>query len=255
MNISDRILDRLGKKTANIGYRTDISVTDMRTHTNTTASMLLTFNPAIGDVTGDQLSDYFINRFSGKIAPVIATAKHYPKYNAISVVAELVTKKRPFEDKEKMMAVGSACFIDTNLNETYEVKSTTEGTKYLAKLMADDIHSIVTERNKRMAVVASKNISFDDVDAVTGVAIIDVGDKVKIYDGSKLTEGEITRVADRRVSVKTKSGESVTTDKGAIVEIICKAPTAIKEDQKMQLEYYTKMYGDEKFAKQLLGLK
>lgn len=255
MSISDRILDKLGQRTADIGYRTDISIADTRAHSDSSASMLLTYNKNIGEVTSEHIAKYFVNRFEGKLVPVIATAKVYPKLGAVSVMAELISKKRPFEDSEKMMAVGSAMFIDTVLDETYEVKSTPNGTKFLAKVCADNIHSIVAERNKRMAITASRYISFDDIDAVTGMAVLDDGDKIKFYYMGKVQKGEIVAVSGDKVTIKSDTGETIKTEKSAVIDIISKSQKALSEDKAAELEFYTKMYGDSDFAKQLLGLK
>lgn len=255
MSISDRILDKLSQRTADIGYRTDIAIADTRVNSNSSASMLLTYSKNIGEVTSEQLAKYFVNRFEGKLSPVIATAKSFPKLGAVTVIAELITKKRPFEDSKKMMAVGAAMFIDTVLDETYEVQSTPNGTKFLAKVCSDNIHNIVAERNKRMAITASKNVTFEDIESVTAVAILDDGDKIRFYYMGKIQTGEILAVSDSKITIKSETGETIKTEKSAVIDLISKSQKALNEDKTAELEFYTKMYGDENFAKQLLGMK
>jgi hypothetical protein len=254
MSVSDRILDKLIKKNAGIGFRTDIAVADLRPLNNSTAAVLLSYNRNVAEISSEQIGQYFINNFSGRIAPVMATAKNFPKQSAISIIAELVDKKRPYEDKEKMMAVGSAMFIDTVLNETYEVKSTPTGTKFLAKVCADNIHNIVAERNKRMAITASNNVSFESINTVTGFAILDDGDKIKFYHMGEIKKGEIIAVGDK-ITIKSDTGETIKTEKSAVIDVISKSQKALNEGKTAELEFYTKMYGDENFAKQLLGIK
>lgn len=250
MSISDKLFEKYNRKAAEIGYRTDLYISDIRKHSISTASMLLTYNPNIGELSGEDIGNYFRRHYNCKVSPILATAKSH-KPGVLSVIAEVVTKKRPYHDSQKMMAVGSAAFIDTSLDETYTVKKTNNGTKYLAKVSQDDIASIIAERNKRMAVSASSNITFDEVTA--GVAIVDKGDKVKVFYDDKILIGTITDVIGSKVNIKTDGMGKITTEKTAILEMLKKSPAAVKKYKDSEIEFYTKMYGDEKFAKELVG--
>lgn len=152
-----------------------------------------------------------------------------------------------------MMAIGSASFIDTTLNETYDVKATASGQRYLARVSQDDIAAIIQERNKRMAVTASRQVSWDEVDG--GVAILDRGDKVKLFYNDTIVHGEITSVAGDKVVVKSATGETITTGRSAVLEVIQKSREAVEKSKSSELAYYTQMYGSEQFARQLLGLE
>ncbi len=248
---TQRILNRFAEVSAKIDYRTDIAIDDIKVHSPHAASLLLSYNPAIGEINGEQLAAYFHKTFENKVAPVLATARQHKGVPAISIVAEIVATKRPIEDSKKMLSIASAQFIDTKMDETYEVKEI-RGKKFLSKVMSDNISDIVAERTKRMAVTASAPIRFEQVEA--GVALIDKGDKIRYFYLGTVKLGEVTSVG-KKISVKSSDGETNTIAKEAVLEMIAKSPEAIKKSKASDLAFYTKMYGDEDFAKQLVGLK
>lgn len=255
MSMQQSIASRLADKVSqNVGHRVDLAVSDYYQINPTTARFMLEYEGK--HPSSEEITDFFVRKFSGKVTPDMSTAKVVTKEQVIVVVANMVNYHRNVDDSKKMKTVIAGYqYFDEALQETWEVKDV-NGTKVLARKLKDDISSIVEARRKVMMDKNSKR-TFASLKATAAllqsIILVGEGDIVRAYhNGKALDNCEVLKVTADMAELKTKDGQ-VKVDKSAILEVLAKSEESLlKEDEKL-VEYFTKAYGDREYAKKLVS--
>jgi len=251
MDHSEKLQARLAEKLNNrLGYRGDLHIADYQTISANIAKVLLAFSTNLGNPTGDDLRSFFLKNFDGKLAPRMETAKVHSSEGAISVVAEKHVLKRQIEDKDQMVQiVANTRYLDSQMNETWEVKSGSDGQKFLVRVAADNVGDMLAERRKRMQVQA-RNMSIASIMSA-GHNLIEVGAIVKVMIDNQVVSGaEVTQVLAEEYKIKTATG-AFSIPKEAILEVQqVSAKSDAKTDKNVE-EYFATVFGKD-YAERLV---
>jgi hypothetical protein len=251
MNI-DRVYNKVVASFAT-GIRGDISIADFQKLSETTAHVLLEFQPVMGKPRPDDIERYFAKTFEGKITPIHCSIKK----NAISVVAELNTPKRPIEDSTdptKMVPViAGLMYIDTEFQEPWEVKEA-EGKKVLAKTSKDNIEQIIATRRNRLFVTKTPNISLASLAMVKDH--LQPGDTVKAFHKGEIVSFEIKALLDHGFKgVVSGSDKEVVIAKEAALDVMQQALDKAPNEAAKIAKYFEEAYGDKRYAKEMVKAK
>lgn len=249
MNI-DRMINKVTASFAT-GIRGDLSIADFQKIDGNSAHILLEYQPTMGRPKGDDIERYFAKTFEGKIMPVMASCSIKP--NCVSIVAQINTPVRAIEetqDRTKMVPViAGLMYIDTELQDHWEVKDTEDGKKVLAKTTKENIEQIIAARRNRMFVTKSSNVSLASVAAAKEV--IGAGDVVKVWNKGQCFPLEITAAIKGGFKGKTEEGKDIVVAKEQVLDLMKLAlEKAPNEASKLQ-KYFEEAYGDKKYAKEL----
>lgn len=255
MSIQSALAKRLDSKIQEqVGHRVDLSVSDFYKMSPTSARFMLEFNnnkrPA-----SEEITDFFIRQYNGKIVPDLATAKLVPSESVIVVVASMVNYNRPIADSAKMkQVIAGYSYFDEKLQESWDVKEI-GGQKVLSRKIKEDIGSIVEARRKVMMNKATKK-TFASLKATASnireVTLVDIGDLVVAYHNGRQYENcEVTKIGASDVELKY-GDKALRVDRSALLEVTAKSETVAAQDDEKLIEYFTKAYGDKEYAKKLV---
>jgi hypothetical protein len=149
--------------------------------------------------------------------------------------------------------IEGAVYLDVPLQETWEI-SEREGRKVLVRKVKDDVMALVAARKKSM-MDSYSNTTFASLvqgDSITRfLNVIDKGDFVRVLVEDKVVDAEILAANDAEVKVKY-SGGMVSVPRQNVLEVTGKSPALLEKQEKEMTDYFTKAYGDEKFAQNLV---
>lgn len=255
MSIQKALAKRLDSKIQEqVGHRVDLSVSDFYKMSPTSARFMLEFNSDKKPVS-EEITDFFIRQYNGKVVPDLATAKLIPSESVIVVVASMVNYNRPITDSSKMkQVIAGYSYFDEKLQESWDVKEV-NGQKVLSRKMKEDIGSIVEARRKVMMNKTTKK-TFASLKATASnireVALVDVGDLVIAYcNGRQFENCEVTKVGASNIELKY-GDKALKVDKSAVLEVTAKSETVAAQDDQKLIDYFTKAYGSEEYAKKLV---
>lgn len=250
----DRIFASLEKKlSSSVGHRVDLQFADARRINRSTAHFMLAYSddqvPA-----SDDIADFFVRKYNAKITPFMSTAKVYKSQKVITVVAQVLSITRNIDDVKKLCPViEGAVYLDVPLQETWEVTER-EGRKVLVRKVKDDVMALVAARKKSM-MDSYSNRTFASLvqgDNITRfLNVIDKGDFVRVLVDDKVVDGEVVSINAEEVKVKYSSG-SATVPRHNVLEVTGKSPALLEKQEEKMTDYFTKAYGDEKYAQKLV---
>jgi len=250
---TDRLLTNLEKRiSASVGHRADLQFADARKINKSTAYFLLAFTGTVP--TSEDLGQFFIRKFNAKITPFLSTAKVYNGEKLVTVVGQILNVTRDYEDIGRSTmrpVITGAVYLDVPLQEVWEVKERA-GQKVLVRKVKDDIMSMVSARKEAMmdSRPTSTFAKLAEGTLMRYLSMIDKGDRVKVLIDDKVTEADVVSCSDVETKVKTSSGV-VTVPRSSVLEVVKKNPEKEAKQTEMLTDYYTKAYGDPKFAKDL----
>lgn len=252
----ERIFANLEKKlSSSIGHRVDLQFVDARRVNRSTAHFMLAYTDS-KIPSSDELADYFVRKYNAKITPFLSTAKVYKSQQVVTVVAQTLNLTRDVDDIKRpgMVAIiEGATYLDVPLQETWEIESR-EGKKVLVRKCKDDIMALVEARKKTMMDSYSKS-SFASLavgDSITRfLNILDKGDMVRVLVEDKVVNAEVISVGEADVKVKYKGG-TANVPKSNVLEITGKSKIVEEKKEKELINYFSKAYGDEDFAEDLV---
>ncbi len=245
-----RMLARLrGKMSSKVGHRADIYLGDYRTINQTTAQTLIGYDDRFGIPTGNDISEFMVKAFKGQIVPQMATAKVHADIEAVSVVAEIYRPTRRLEENATMVAVANTLYVDSDMGETWEVLGD-DDTKYLARVMKDDIGAILQERRNRMTSKFSGKVCLANA-LSAGINQVESGALVRFYWNGSVMQGEVTQVQENGVKINAEDGGTFTVAREAVVEIL-RFSDKMESNLKEKLsDYFTEAYGFEDYGQQI----
>jgi hypothetical protein len=245
-----RMLARLrGKMKSKVGHRADVFLGDYRCINQTTAQTLIGYDDRFGIPTGNDISEFMVKAFQGQVVPQMATAKVHADIEAVSVVAEIYRPTRRLEENNTMVAVASTLYVDSDMGETWEVMGDEE-TKYLARVMKDDIGAILQERRNRMTSQFSGKVCLANA-LSAGINQVEAGALVRFYWNGSVMQGEVTQVQEAGVKINSEDGGTFTVAREAVVEIL-RFSDKMESNLKETLgDYFEKAYGFEDYGQQI----
>ena len=187
--------------------------------------------------------------------PDLTTAKVIPSESVLVVVASMVNYNRPISDSSKMkQVIAGYSYFDEKLQESWDVKEV-NGQKVLSRKIRDDIGSIVEARRKVMMNKSTKK-TFASLKATASnireVAMIDTGDLVTAYHNGRQYENcEVTKINSSDLELKY-GDKSLKVDRSSVLEVVAKAEEVVAKDDQKLVDYFTKAYGNEEYAKKLV---
>ena len=250
----DRAFASLEKKlSASVGHRADLQYADARRINRSTAHFMLAYSDDTVPNSND-IAEFFVRKYNAKITPFMSTAKVYKGQKVITVVGQVLSITRDIQDIKKMCEViEGAVYLDVPLQETWEI-SEREGRKVLVRKVKDDVMALVAARKKSM-MDSYSNTSFASLvqgDNITRfLNVIDKGDFVRVLVEDKVVDAEVMAATDAEVKVKY-SGGMVSVPRQNVLEVTGKSPALLEKQEKEMTEYFSKAYGDEKFAEELV---
>jgi len=251
----DRAFANLEKKlSASVGHRVDLQYADARKINRSTAHFMLAYTDDQVP-TSDEIADFFVRKYNAKITPFLSTAKVYKGQKVVTVVAQVLSLTRDIGDVPKLIPViEGAVYLDVPLQETWEITER-EGKKVLVRKVKDDVMALVAARKKSMMDSYSKSTfaSLVQGDNITRfLNVIDKGDFVRVLVEDKVVDAEVVTANDAEVKVKY-SGGVVSVPRMNVLEVTGKSPALVEKREKEALDYYSKAYGDEKYAEELVN--
>lgn len=255
MSIEKSIASKLNNRIQErVGHRVDMTIADFYKMSPTSARFMIEYSN--NKPSSEDLTNYFIRNYDGKIFPDLTTAKYVPAEKVIIVVASMVNYNKPIEEASKMKKViAGYTYFDEILQETWEAKEV-DGTKVLSRRIKEDIASIVESRRKVMMDKTISRKTFASIKStasiVKEVSMVDVGDIVTAYSNGRQYNGcEVLKVLPNQIEAKYKD-KSMKFDRLSVLEVVAKAEEMIVKDEEKLVEYFTKAYGDEEYAKKLV---
>lgn len=243
MKIADGIRRKYAEAMEPIG-KGDLYIADHKKVDERSAKLLVAFK---GDATRDDIEQYVLRVFAGKLVPVSTTLRFHPAEKAASLVVRSMSASRPLADSKKMARLTPGLYVDTQQNK-WKVEER-DGNKYLLREADEDIENLLNERKKRMLIQGSSTPRFATL--TEGHIHVDVGDVVKYYHEGTERVGTVVSLDKGRMKIKRPAGYHE-------VEII--AATSIMEKsaeldttaKKKLYDYYVEAFGDADYAKQLV---
>ncbi len=243
----NRMLDRLSEKMeTEIGHRGDMFVADYRPINKRAGVLLVGYSSGLPHVTTDDIKKYVITEFEGKLIPDLATAKLHKESAAVSLVVKQHQRTKKLEAKNDMVAVASTMFLDTEMNDTWEIKDK-DGAKFLARLEKEDLDNIIQARRDRMQ-IKSSNICLASVSGGTPITLRE-GDVISYYRDDRKDEGVVLGVYANGIKVKT-GGRVHAINIDEVLEVKEVSPSEKKKLDTNIREYFSTIYGDD-YAKLL----
>jgi len=230
-----------------VGHRADLWINDYKVLDADHAVIIVGFlkdsgHPEMADVQA------FIEKTSeGRLTCNLMTANIHEE-GAVSVVSFLRRPTRPAKDAKAMAKVVANTFLDTRLNETWEM-DTSRGV--LSRVLDEDINTILDERQRRLGHSTKAHLTFASLVETKSPGHLQIGDTAKFVSHGRVYDAEVVQVKADSVKVKLSNGEIIPLDRDALFNIRAGKDSEQKQRQ-IQHDYYTKLYGKE-FADQLLS--
>lgn len=255
MTIQTSLAKKLSNKIQEqVGHRVDLSVADFYKMTPTSARFMLEFD-SNKKPASEEITDFFVRQYNGKIMPDLTTAKVIPSESVIVVVASMINYNRPIADSSKMkQVIAGYSYFDEKLQESWDVKEI-NGQKVLSRKIRDDIGSIVEARRKVMMNKSTKK-TFASLKATASnireVTLVDAGDLVTAYHNGRQYENcEVTKVNASDVELRY-GDKSFRVDRSALLDVTAKSESVAVQDEQKLIDYFSKAYGNEEYARKLV---
>lgn len=245
-----RMLARMrDKMTSKVGNRADLYLADYRSINQITAQTLLGYDSRFGSPTGNDISEFMVRNFDGRIIPQMPTARVHKDIEAVSVIAEIYRPTRRLTDSQSMTVIASTLYVDSDMGETWEVMG--NGTdKFLARVMKDDIGSIMAERRNRMTSKFTGKVCLANA-LSAGVNQVEDGALVRFYWNGRVLQGEVSQVQEHGVRINAEDGGSFTVPREAVTEVLRWSDKTEADLKESLSQYFSDAFGFEDYGQQL----
>ncbi len=249
--IAARFGDQVNRRVASTrSGRWDLKLADYKVISPREARIMVSYAQEMGVPKRSQVDAWTTSALSGHMRMTLETLRHYPDVHVVTAVVCRNQRMRPFEDSKGMIATAKTKFMDDE-RVIWEVQSSKSGERYLSRATKDDLDEILRERQARERTASVHHrLRLDDL-VTAGINSLEPGDKVRFSYEGILQQGEVSKVGKDNVTIKA-NGSSVTVDRLAVVDVYEKSPKAQAEQEKYLVDFFTRAYGDEDFAKKLV---
>lgn len=250
-NIGLKIGTALASKQKNeLGYRGDMYFADALPLNRAEAKVMIGYDRNLGRPSLSQIGSYVTAKFQGEVDPKLASVRYHETglQHAVTVAACLVSKRLPLEHKESMSALSSTMFLDTELQESWQIKAD-GGSEYLECLRDEDISGILKAARGKHVISASCNFA----NIATGSVEYNTGDTVEFIGDGILRVGVVKSKGDRKATISSDD-QSFMVDEQAVIKVVELSPKSAEAQRRTEYEFYKKVYGD-KYARDLVKNK
>ena len=244
-NMLDKLASKMHKT---IGRRADMYIEDSESIDMNSCRVMVAYAKHIGPVDSEQLSEFVIREFNGKLVPNLATAQSFTDLGRVMVILTRAHVTRPMEDAQHMHSVAAgAVYIDKTLADTWEVATAEDGQPFLSRVATDDIANIVAVRRQRMSTAGQQPMSISAaMQAYGGTFDVGPGDTVKVmYKDAPHSGCTVASVGDDNVTVKIPRIGTATVSKHAVFSVEQIDGKRLGQMKKELDDYYTQVYGPE----------
>lgn len=257
-SMSNKIIDRLSKKIAKQNpIRSDFVLADFRVldEDKKTAEILVQFDSDLHGVPTKELVAQTITELykshdqRPRLTVDLNSMRYYPNFQAIACLVSVPTLRRPFEDTKRYKMtpiVGGTMFLGENMEDTWKVGKSAEGTVFIERLEEDDIDTILRERSKVRAFrtgASVNSLTLNRVAASHAEVPYSIGDHVKVSYNSKIRTGEIVGLTVCGAQIRFKNGEQGTVSSEALHGLVQAADKSSAMNLQSLKDYYRKAYG------------
>lgn len=252
-DIASRFSQRIQQRVAGTrSGRFDLKLSDWEITGNHEARIMVAYSKEMGFPKRTQLDEWVTSSFNGNLRLVLETLRNYPDYNVVTAFVRKQLRKRPIKHVNAMLAVGKNSYMDDE-KTVWEVLTSRDGERYLARAESDDLGEILALRQAEER-TASVHHRLRLAHLVTaGVHSLEPGDRVRFHYEGIIQQGEVGKVGKENVTVKA-NGKSVTVDSLNILDVYEKAPKAKAEQRKFLVDFFTRAYGDKAFAEKFVNV-
>lgn len=255
---------RMNKRVANTrSGRFDLRLSDYDVLDERDATILVTYEKGLGTPKRSQLDEWVTSSFNGQLILDIKSTRVHPDANAVVAIARKNEIRRPAEHTADMIVVSASRYMDDD-KAIWEVRSGSNGDRYLVRVSKDDIEAILRERqiDERTASIHHR-VRLSDI-RTAGVSDLEVGDRIAYMGvGGILQRGEVTHVSEDMVHVRAPGNSTSTAashpadkvKKEKVIYVYEKSPKSQKAHDRFLVDFFTKAYGDSDFARKLVTLK
>ena len=251
MSHSDSILDAFRGRMATADFaRADMVFSDFRVVDRDSARVLFAFDkdfgrqPTLADIQGA-----VARTFDGQFSVVPGTATVHANVGALSTFVTRNSETRPMADAERMMAMGSAQFLDQAIGDIWRAEESEDGAKFLRRIAKDDLSQILATRRQRLNGGGNVRAYFGE-QVHASLQVLNVGDEVSFFANHQVRSGIVTAIASTEVTVKSE-GRPYAVVREAI-SAIEKASPQTKESLR---SYYSQLYPADFVNQMLQGVK
>ena len=229
------------------GYRGDMYYADYLPLNRAEAKVMIGYDRRFGRPTLNQVGSFVTAKFNGEIDPKLASVQYHEKglQHAVTVASTMVTKRLPVESRDEMVAVSSTMFLDTSLNESWEIKAD-GGKEFLECVRDEDIQSVLAAARNKKVVTAS--VSFENI--ATGSVEYNSGDTVEFIGDGILRTGKVKSKSEGKATISSDD-QSFHVDEQAVIKILEVNPKTAETQRQEQYNFYKQIYGDQ-FARELI---
>jgi preprotein translocase subunit YajC len=214
------------------------------------AKLLIGFNEGMGVPKRSDIDQYVIATFGGQMRTVMESIRHHnADGNLITASVIKVPQVCPKEYASSMVRTGAKTYMDEK-NQVWEMHNTDDGT-FLARREKENIDEILAEKERQTKTAAIHHRHRLANLKTAGMTDPNVGDHVSVLYEGGLQYGKVTAVGEETVTVSL-NGTVVKLPWTSIVEVTELSPAAQKEHEKFLVDFFTRAYGDEGFAKKLV---
>jgi hypothetical protein len=251
--LSARFKERMASTNANRSENTarfDLKLWDHATAGPHQAKLLIGFSGDMGIPTRSDIAQFVMGGFNGQLRTVMESIRHHNMDgNLITASVVKIPEVLPAEYTASMAPTGPGTFMDQK-EQIWELRKTDDGT-FLARLEKENIDELLNlkEQQSRTAAVHHRPRIANLTTA--GITDPNVGDHVSVLFEGGMQYGKVTKVGEKNVTVNL-NGNLVQLQKSAIVEVQEISPASQKEHDKFLVDFFTRAYGDEGFAKKLV---
>lgn len=241
---ADSIRTKLAEKLSAVG-KGDLFLADFEKLDGRTARVLIAFE--IEGTTRDDVENFVIRAFDGKIRPEMATLKFHPADKAASIVVKTFLPTRPIDDSKKMAKLTPDTYVDA-MKQVWAVEER-NGAPYLIRQEDEDIDTLLAKRRAQMLVRGSNGRRFATI--TNGILHIDVGDVAKYYHSGDERVGEVVSINKGELKIKRPQGFHMV-EPIAVIAVLQKSAELDVATKKKLVDYFTQAYGDAEYAKKLV---
>lgn len=216
------------------------------------ARILIGFNSSLGVPKKTELDEWLIKTSAAQMRVVPESVRLHPEYALIVAEAIKIPQVRPMAHTAMMIAVTADTFMDEK-DALWEVRKTSEGNQFLARIEREDIDSLLKEREKmtKSASVSTRPRLAHLKDE--GIVEVTIGDHITYLKQGKVFRGQVKAIfADRvKVALSDKEEEVMKPD----ILDVTETTEDFKAKHKQELiNIFTQIYGDRAFASELVNL-
>ena len=242
----DRMSEALMKRMAHRGGRVDLAMHDWKTIRKNEAKILASYNPALGAPSSQTVASWVIGSHDGRLVPHIDTLRYHPRLNAFSIMVSSLTLTRPVKDMRNMTPIIAGVKYLDQETATNWVVTNNDGQKILKQDVDMDINAILA--NSKAKTTSGLRLSMVEKGVVMQASM---GDRVTFFHNGKTRTGVITGVGETGYRMATSKG-ACTAAVDSIVDILEAGAESENMTKQELVDFFTRCYGDEDFAKQLV---